>query len=119
MVDHTYRMLCQVVIMLPACIVLAQDSSNGNLPTGPVVVVTGCLNSSDQADEYVLTTLDKTKWQIKLGKPVDLVTQVSHLVQVRGVMLTNPAQSAADVTGPPEGEMVATDVRKLDENCPK
>lgn len=105
-------------ILLPLALT-AQDSGTTTVPTaGSVVVLTGCLQNGDQINEYLLTSLDDSKWRIKVPTSMDLVTQVNHLVQVRGV-LTNTAEETAELTSPPQREITATDFRKVAESCGK
>ena len=105
-------------ILLPLAMA-AQDSGTSTAPTaGSVIVITGCLQNGDQINEYLLKALDDSKWKIKVPTSMDLVTQINHLVQVRGV-LTNRAEETAELTSPPQRELTATDFRKVDENCGK
>lgn len=107
--------------ILLSLVVAAQDSGTSAGPTAAgsvVVVVTGCLENGDQINEYLLTALDDSRWQIKVPTSMDLVTEVGHLVQVRGV-LTKTSQEAAELTSPPVTEMTSTDFKKIDENCGK
>ena len=112
--DRTVLILAASV--LSGCMVMAQESPNPTLSAGPTVVVTGCLQHGDQVNEYLLTALDDSKWQIKVPTSMDLVTQVGHLVQVRGVLANNSEETAESIT-PPVTEMTATDFKKVDENC--
>jgi hypothetical protein len=111
-----FVVIAAVGILLPL-VVAAQEAGTSTSPTaGSVIVITGCLQNGDQINEYLLTALDDSKWQIKVPTSMDLVTQVNHLVQVRGV-LTNSAVETAESTSPPQREITATDFRKVDENC--
>jgi hypothetical protein len=92
--------------------------------------LTGCLEKSDDANEYNLTTGKGGTWEIK-SDSVDLAPHVGHMVTVTGVVsnakmhgMKEDAKEEAkehgmDKNAKEHGHLTATDVKMVSESCKK
>jgi hypothetical protein len=93
-------------------------------------VLTGCLQKSDDANEYNLTTGKGATWEVK-SDAVALAPHVGHTVTVTGVVsnaalhgLKEDAKEEAkehgmDKDAKEHGHMTVTDVKMVSESCKK
>jgi hypothetical protein len=92
--------------------------------------LTGCLQKSDEANEYNLITGKGDTWEVK-SDGVDLSPHVGHTVKVTGVVsnaamhgIKEDAKAEAkehgmDKNAKEHGHLTVTDVKMVSENCKK
>lgn len=85
--------------------------------------LTGCLSSTDKADEYRLVTEDGSSWEIHT-KTVKLGEHVGHTVTVTGKVWHPDAhgakektKEAVDPNASEHGHLQATSVSMVSESC--
>lgn len=87
--------------------------------------VSGCLSSTDSADEFKVTTAAGNTWEIK-SDTVKLADHVGHTVTVTGVVsnatahgMKEDTKEAVDKDAKEHGHMTVTGLKMVSESCKK
>jgi hypothetical protein len=122
-------LLCVVLVGLASAWAVAQDTDGKS--KSDVRTMTGCLNQSDSANEFLLTATDGSTWEMHANSSVDLASQVGHTVEVTGAVsnakmhnLKEDAKDAAKDSGMKKsntehGHLEVTEVRSVSASCQK
>ena len=119
--------LCLILVCAASAWVMANDSDNDKGKSG-TRTVTGCLQKTDHADEFLLIGDDGTSWKVE-SKTVPLAEHVGHTVTATGAVehktahnLKEDTKDVAHDTGMKKnnaehGELKVTDVQMVSESC--
>ena len=116
-----------VITLLGAVWALAQPASNDSKDKSATRTVTGCLQKSDDPNEFVLKGNDGSDWEVRSDN-VPLADHVGHTVSATGVVsnktahnLKEDTKEMAHDTGMKKhgehGHLRITDVQMVSSSC--
>jgi hypothetical protein len=120
------RLILSLILVCTASAwVMANDSDKGKSGTR---TVTGCLQKTDHANEFLLIADDGSSWNVK-SKTVSLAEHVGHTVTATGAVSNKTAHNLKEDTkdiahdtgmkknNAEHGDLKVTDVQMVSESC--
>lgn len=109
--------------------VYARADDTSNKSKGEVRSITGCLTKSGSGNEYLLTAIDGSTWEMHENNAVDLASHVNQTVDLRGVVshekMHNMKEDAKDMASDSgatkrkaeHGHLKPTNIHKVSDSC--